>query len=285
MRMNSGIRGFLAVLVLLVVGLVGSFAFAQDQKIVITGSTTVEPLATAFAEYYMAKNKGLNLVVNGGGSSIGAKSLVDGTCDIANMSRDMKFDEFKTAVEKGIMPVPHVVAMDGLAIVVNKGNPVSQLTLAQVRDIFAGEITNWKEVGGPDQKIVKVGRDTSSGTYETIVTKVMEVDKENKKKTALDVEVVGSNGAVRQAVMSTPNAIGYVGLAFLEGLKDIPVDGIKAEKATVVTGAYPIARPLYMWTNGYPKLGSHVYRIVTLQYSAEGQELVEKHDFVPVTDY
>ncbi|MFP4581170.1 MAG: phosphate ABC transporter substrate-binding protein [Candidatus Sumerlaeia bacterium] len=285
MRNLMNTRCIALVLCMIIAIFTVSLSHAQEEKVTITGSTTVEPIAAAFAEYYMAKNKGVNIVVNGGGSSLGAKALIDGTCDIADMSRFMKPGEFKLAVEKGITPVAHVVAMDGLAVVVNKKNPVSKITIEQLRDIYAGDIKNWKEIGGPDASIVKIGRDTSSGTYETIHKLVMEADKEDKKETALDVEVVGSNGAVRQAVMSTPNAIGYVGLGFIDELKTIPVNGVEANVDTVVTGTYPIARPLYMWTNGYPELGSHVHRVVTLHLTEEGQDLVEDQEFVPVTKY
>jgi phosphate transport system substrate-binding protein len=171
--------------------------------------------------------------------------------------------------------------MDGLPILVHPSNPVKGLTIAQIRDIYMGKITNWKEVGGPNVKIVKISRDTNSGTYETFENLVMA-----KQKIAADVEYVGSNGAVRARVQKTPAAIGYAGLGFVDRtVKALKVNGVEPSQATVVSGRYPIARPLFMFTNGYPKLGSHLHAFVTLHLSKKGQEIVEAIGFVPVTSY
>ena len=257
------------------------FAGAQQKETVnLDGSTTVGPIAKAFAEYYMALNPKVNVVVSESGSGNGAKSLVNNACDIANMSRPMKDKEFSAAVNRGIQPTAHVVALDGIAMVVHPSNPVSALSVDQVKDIYLGRITNWKELGGANMPIVKVTRDTNSGTFETFEKLVMD-----KAKLDSSCEVVGSNGAARQRVLSTPNGIAYVGLAFLEGVKGLEVNGVFPEKATVVSGAYPISRPLYMYTNQYPKLGSHVYRFVTLHLTQKGQEIVEDLGFVPLTNY
>jgi phosphate transport system substrate-binding protein len=251
------------------------------EKIVIDGSTTVGPITKAFAEYYMSINKDVNITVSESGSGNGAKSLINGVCDIADMSRFMKDKEFTAAVEKGIFPTFHVVALDGLPILVHPSNPVSALTIEQVRDIYLGKITNWKDVGGPDKKIVMVSRDTNSGTYETFEGKVM-----NKEKITQGCEYVGSNGAVRARVQSTPTAIGYAGLGFVDKtVKALSINGVYPSKKTVISGKYPIARPLYMVTNGYPKMGSHVYQFITLYLSPKGQEMVERIGFVPVTSY
>lgn len=252
-----------------------------QEKMVLDGSTTVGPIAKAFAEYLMRKDPGLNILVSESGSGNGAKGLMNGTCDVANMSRFMKDSEFKGAVENGIFPVAHVVAFDGLPILVHPGNPVKGLTLEQIRGIYAGRIVSWKEVGGPDVKIVKVSRDTNSGTYETFETLVM-----NGEKIAADAEYVGSNGAVRQRVQSTPAAIGYAGLGFVDDtVKALEIDGIYPDTDSVSAGIYPIARPLFMFTNGFPKMGSPVFTFVTLHLTPEGQEIVERIGFVPVTRY
>lgn len=255
-------------------------ASAED-KIVIDGSTTVGPIAKAFAEYYMAAHPDVNITVSESGSGNGAKSIMNSTCDVADMSRPMKDGEFKACAEKGIMPVAHVVALDGLPVLVHPSNPVQDLTVEQVRKIYLGEISNWKEVGGPDQKIVVISRDTNSGTYETFEHMVLE-----KKKIRDDAEYVGSNGAVRQRVQSTPAAIGYAGLGFVDKtVKALKVNGIYPSAETVQSGEYPIARPLFMYTNGYPKLGSPLYQFVTIYLSADGQEMVDEIGFVPVTAY
>jgi phosphate transport system substrate-binding protein len=258
-----------------------AFAINAEQKIVIDGSTTVGPIAKAFAEYYMAVNKDVNITVSESGSGNGAKSLINSTCDIGDMSRFMKDDEFKAAVGKGVFPTFHTVALDGLPILVHPSNPISSLTVEQVRDIYLGKITNWKAVGGPDMKIVMISRDTNSGTYETFEGKVM-----MKEKIAEGCEYVGSNGAVRSRVQNTPAAIGYAGLGFVDKtVKALSINGIYPTRKTVSTGKYPIARPLFMVTNGYPKMGSHVYQFVTLHLTKKGQEMVERIGFVPVTEY
>jgi phosphate transport system substrate-binding protein len=266
----------------LLIGL--SNAEAQEKnkdKIVIDGSTTVGPIAKAFAEYYMSQNKDVNVTVSESGSGNGAKSLINGTCDIADMSRFMKDKEFKAAVEKGIMPVAHVVAVDGIAVIVNPRNPVKDLSVKQVRDIYKGNIKNWNQLGGPNQKITMISRDTNSGTYETFESLVM-----NKEKISEGAEYVGSNGAVRQRVQSTAGAIGYVGLGFVDrSVKALKIDSVSPDRNTISSGKYPIARPLFMFTNGYPKLGSHLHAFVTLYLSKKGQQIIESIGFVPVTKY
>ena len=252
-------------------------ALAKD-KVVMNGSSTVGPIAKAFAGYYMAKND-VNVTVSMTGSGNGAEALVNGNCDIANMSRMMKNNEFKKAVDSGIYPIAHVVAMDGIAVAVHPSNPVSGLTLKQIRQIYTGEITNWKELGGPDLKIVKISRDSSSGTYEVFGDIVLH------EEPIRGAEYVQSNGQMRARISSTPAAIGYVGLGYLEGVKAVDVNGVKPTMKTVGSGKYPIARPLFMWTNGFPKLGSHVHGLVTLHLTPTGQEIVKGVGYVPVTQY
>lgn len=250
-------------------------------RIVVDGSTTVGPIAKAFREYYLRRNPQVNIAVSESGSGNGAKGLINGVCDVATMSRFMKQSEFRAAVEKGVFPVAHVVAIDGIAIVVHPANPIADLSVAQVRDIYAGKIRNWRELGGPDRRIVKISRDTNSGTYETFEQLVMA-----GQRIAADAEYVGSNGQMRQRVQSTPAAIGYLGLGFVDRtVKPLSIGGIKPDRTTVATGSYPIARPLFMFTNGYPPLGSHLHAFVTLHLTPRGQEIIESIGFVPVTAY
>ncbi len=254
---------------------------AAGETIVIDGSTTVGPIAKAMAEYYMSLHNDVNITVSESGSGNGAKSIVNGTCDIADMSRFMKPSEFSAAVEKGRMPVAHVVAVDGIAMIVHPSNPVKGLTVEQVRGIYTGSINNWKEIGGPDVAIVRITRDTNSGTYETFESLVM-----NKEKIHDSAEYVGSNGAIRQRVQSTPAAIGYVGLGFVDrSVNALEIDGIVPDRNTVSSGKYPIARPLFMFTNGYPELGSHLHAFITLYLTPRGQEIIEEIGFIPVTNY
>ena len=254
---------------------------SADERIVIDGSTTVGPIAKAFQEYYSAIHPEVSIEVSESGSGNGAKSLLNGTCDIADMSRAMKSTEFKACVDKGIQPVAHVIALDGLPILVHPSNPVKDLTIEQIRKIFKGEITNWKQVGGPNLAIVTISRDVNSGTYETFEKMVM-----NKEEIHSGCERATSNGQMRKRVQSTPAAIGYAGIGFIDDtVKAIKVNGIYPSAETVQSGEYPIARPLFMYTNGYPKLGTPLYQFVTIYLSEDGQELVEDSGFVPVTEY
>jgi phosphate transport system substrate-binding protein len=189
--------------------------------------------------------------------------------------------EFKVAVEKGVMPVAHVIAMDGVCVVVHPSNPITELTSNQVRDIYMGKITNWKELGGPDRKIVAISRDTSSGTYETFHELIME-----KKEMAADVEYVSSNPQAHASVSTTTGAIGYVGIGFLDDkVKALKIDGIMPTKETITNGTYPVARPLFLFTDGYPKLGSMKHRFCTFYLTETGQEIIEACGFVPLTNY
>lgn len=250
-----------------------------EKNIVIDGSTTVGPIAKAFADYYKEKT-GIGAAISESGSGNGVKSLINGTCDIANMSRFMKDSEFKTCVEKGILPVAHVVAFDGLAVVVNPANKVGTLTMAQLADIYTGKIRNWKELGGDDAEIVVISRDTNSGTYETFNELVL-----RKNPVVKGAEYVGSNGQAKTRVASTKNAVAYVGLGFADdSVKTLSVDGILPSSKTIVSGKYPIARPLFMFTNKYPKMGTPVYDFVTLHLSEEGREIVRDLGYVPVAE-
>lgn len=255
---------------------VGLFVNVSDaETITIDGSTTVEPVAQAFAGYYRAKNPDVDITISGSGSGNGAKSLVEDACDIGNMSRFMKQKEYEAAVENGVMPVPHTVAIDGIIVVVNPQNPVEELSLKDVKDIYTGKVSNWKELGGPDEKVVKISRDSSSGTFGVFGDVALE---------GADIkgaEYVQSNGAVRARVRDTRGAIGYVGLAFLEGVKSVTIDGIEPTTETVGSGQYPLARPLFMWTDGMPKLDSHVMQYIMLSQKKSGREMIKDLGLVP----
>ena len=256
---------------------VGAARAGDAAQIVVDGSTTVGPIAKAFAENYMAKHPEANVSVSESGSGNGAKSLINAACDVATMSRPMKGTEQKAAQDAGVLPIEHVVAMDGIALVVNNRNPVAGLTIEQIRAVYTGKIRRWSELGGPDEPIVAISRDTNSGTYECFETLVLAGQKMDAK-----VEYVGSNGAIRQRVMSTPGAIGYVGLAFTEGVKAVPVEGVEATPETVVGKEYPIARPLYMYTNGRPAANSPLADFVGMANTAEGKQIIADTGFVPL---
>ena len=251
------------------------------QSLHIEGSTTVGPIADGFAEVFKKMYPDVTITVNKSGSGNGATALIDGRCDIATMSRFMKDQEFKDAVAKDVFPVANVVAMDGVCIVVHPSNPLSAVTSEQVRDIYTAKITNWKQLGGPDVPIVVISRDTSSGTYETFESFVMK-----GRKMASNVEQVSTNPQMFARVEKTRGAIGYVGFGFVKtGVKVLTLDGIKPSRQTILSGKYPVSRPLFMFTNGYPKLGTKVFQFCTFYLTEEGQEIIEDKGFIPLTDY
>jgi phosphate transport system substrate-binding protein len=250
-------------------------------KLHIEGSTTVGPIADGFAEVFQDMYPDVTITVNKSGSGTGAAALIDGRCDIATMSRFMKKQEFKDAVAKNVFPVAHVIAMDGVCIIVHPSNPIGALTSDQVRDIYLGKIKNWNQLGGPNLSIVAISRDTASGTYDTFENFIMK-----EAKLASSVEYVSTNPQAFARVKSTPGAIGYVGFGFVQtGVKALVLDGIKPTRGTILSGKYPVSRPLFMFTNGYPELGSMTHKFVTFYLTERGQEVIEDKGFVPVTRY
>jgi phosphate transport system substrate-binding protein len=217
-------------------------------SIKVEGSTTVLPLAQKAAEVYMDNNPGADISVRGGGSSVGIAALLDSTCDIADSSRAIKDTELDKAVANGVNAVAHVVCMDGIAVVVHPSNTLTALTKEQVKDIFTGKIRDWSQLGGTAGKIVAISRDTSSGTFEAFGELVLK-----GAKVRPDALMQASNQAVATTVARTPQGIGYVGLGFLsDAVKPLDIDGVTPSKDTVLSGAYPVSRPLFMYTNGDP---------------------------------
>jgi len=257
---------------IIVLSIAAGNCFAE--KIVIAGSTTVLPIAQRTAEVFMDDNSGADVSVRGGGSSVGIAALIDGTCDIADSSRPIKDVEIQQAAANGRDPVAHIVALDGIAVVVNKSNSVSKLTKKQVKDIFTGKISDWSQLGGKPGKIVIVSRDTSSGTFEAFGELVM-----SKEKVVPSALMQASNQAVAQIIAQTPQAIGYVGLGFMSGdLKAIEIDGVMPSTDTVLSGEYPVTRPLFMYSNGKPQ--GMLAEYIDFVKSPEGQELVEEQGYV-----
>ena len=249
---------------------------AYAEKITVEGSTTVLPIAQKAAEVFMQKDPGADIAIRGGGSGVGIASLLDGTCDIADSSRPIKDTELEKGVANGKRIKAHVVAMDGIAVIVNPSNAVSALTKAQVKDIYTGKISNWSQLGGSDQKIVVISRDTSSGTFEAFGELALD-----KQKVRPDAVMQASNQAIASTVARTPGAIGYVGLGFLSGdVKAVSVNGVMPSKETVLNNKYPIGRPLFMYTNGEPQGLAKLF--IDFVKSPEGQKLAEEQGFVPL---
>lgn len=252
-------------------------ATAMAGDLVIKGSTTVLPISQLAVEAYMKAHPDVNISLSGGGSGNGIKAIIDGSTDIANASRFIKDKEVSLANEKGVYPVPFAVAYDSIIPVVHPGNSLSNITLAQLKDIYMGKITNFKEIGGPDLKIVICSRDTSSGTYETWEEKVME-----KERVTPAAQVMASNGAIAQTVSSNKYAIGYIGIGYLNAsVKALKVNGVEGTKESTLNGTFPISRPLFMFTNGWPK-GDTLNFVNYMLNPEKGQKHVAKAGYVPL---
>jgi phosphate transport system substrate-binding protein len=246
-------------------------------NIVIKGSTTVLPIAQKVAEVYMKQYPDVRISISGGGSGNGIKALIDGSTDIADSSRFIKPKEVKLAVDKGRYPVPFAVAYDCIVPVVHPSNPVSNLTMSQLKAMYKGEIKNWNDIGGPRRKIVVVSRDTSSGTYEVWHKKVME-----QERVYPGALLQASSGAIVQAVAKNKNAIGYIGLGYMNpSVKALSVNGITGSEETTLNGTYPVSRPLYMFTAGWPK-GDTLNFINFVVHPGRGQKYVADAGYVPL---
>lgn len=247
-------------------------AAALSGTITAAGSTTVQPLAEELAQAFIAANPAVKIDVQGGGSSVGVKSAGQGTADVGMASREIKDSELQEFPDLKIW----TIAIDGIAIVVHPQVAVGSLTVEQVRDIFSGKITNWKEVGGADKPIVVVSREEGSGTRGAFEELVM-----GKDALIADTAVLqNSNGAVRTTVVTTPDAIAYLSFGYLDGsVKTVKINGVEATTANVLNKSYPISRPLNMLTKGEPQ--GVVKAWLDWILSPDGQAIVGKH-YIPV---
>lgn len=255
---------------------------AQAQR--IKGSDTLLPLTQELAEEYLAEHPEAEIIVTGGGSGVGIAALMENTTDIAMASRSIKFGEKMKFAEEGLKATEVTVAYDALAVVVHPSNPVARLTREQLEAIFRGKITNWKEVGGEDRKIVVYSRETSSGTYEFFKESVLE-----NKNYMSSILSMPATGAIIQSVRQTKGAIGYIGLAYLNRyVKALAVSydgGVHYAEPSVenaINGSYPIVRPLYYYYDSRKE--AEVSPFISYVISPKGQESVLSQGFVPVTE-
>jgi phosphate transport system substrate-binding protein len=245
-------------------------------------------LALAWAEQYQGEHSEVRISVTGGGTGTGIAALLNKTVDIANASRKIKDEEMADAQSNGVDPVEHIIARDAIAVIVNPQNPVNELTLRQISDIYSGKITNWTEVGGEDRPIVKLSRETNSGTHVYFLETVLRLgSKEDKTLFSMDTLLLPSSEGIISEVRDNPNAIGYDGLGYVP--KDLKMIAIAKETGgayvlpsieTVNDKSYAIARDLYMYTDGQPEGAVKEYLDWIL--SAEAQQIVADLGFVPV---
>jgi phosphate transport system substrate-binding protein len=237
---------------LLCAALILSSGCSRGSKTAITlaGSTSVEPFAERLAELYMRAHPDAEISVQGGGSSAGIRACQSRICAIGMSSREL------TPEEKGLVEIP--IALDAIALIVNRQNPVRELTLEQARDVFAGHIRNWRELGGPNRRITPITREEGSGTRASFEEKVMVAgmpkDKDGKASPATfapDALVQDSNGAVREVVADDPAAIGYISAGLIdERVAAVSLNSVTPTEATIRTGQYPVVRQFLFLTNG-----------------------------------
>jgi phosphate transport system substrate-binding protein len=251
------------------------------------GSDTLVNLALAWAEEYVGIHPEVRISVTGGGSGTGIAALINGTVDIANASRGMKSEEFTEAQANGIEPVEFTVARDAIAVVVHPSNPVNNLTLQQISDMYIGQITNWQEVGGEDRPIVLLSRESNSGTYVYFLENVVRMgDRDSELLFSPDTLLMPSSEGISAEVRQNPNAIGYDGLGYVTPDQKVLGVGESSDGPfvlptieTVNDGSYPVSRPLYMYTAGEPTGTVAEYLNWVL---SDGQEFVAQLGFVPL---
>jgi phosphate transport system substrate-binding protein len=283
------IAAFFVLLILPSCGPDSTSAIASDSPtdyIENKGSDTIVNLALAWAETYQAEHPAVRISVTGGGSGTGIAALINKTADIANASRQIKPEEVTQAKANGVDPIEHIIARDAIAVIVNPENPVGQLTMQQISDIYSGKYSNWTEVGGEDRPIVRLSREVNSGTHVYFLETVVRMGTKDKVFFSTDTLLLPSSEGIIAEVRQNPNAIGYDGLGYVpEDLKMIaiaPKEGdayILPSAETVNDKSYPIARDLYMYTNGEPKGIVKAYLDWIL--SPEAQQIVTDLGFVP----
>lgn len=249
----------------------------------IKGSDTMVHLVTKWTEVYGAAHPDSKIAVTGGGSGAGIAALINGTTEVCMSSRDISEKEKADATAKGRAPVEHKVALDGIAIVTHKSNPLNDITIEQLAKIYTGEVKNWKDIGGPDQPIIALSRESSSGTYIFFQEHVLA-----KKDYGDEVRLLPATSAIVQGVETDAGAIGYVGLGYAHGAADkikiLPVKATPDAPAimptveTVVSKQYSIARALYFYTAGATTGTAQAF--IDFCKGPEGQKIVEEEGYV-----
>jgi len=280
-RMAWGTAGLLAMIVF-------TPAAGQVKTIQIKGSDTMVNLGQAWAEVFNKRHPNVNIAVTGGGSGTGITALLNGSCDIAESSRLLEAKEIEKAKAKGIVPTEFKVALDGIAVVVHPKNPLGKLTIDQLREIFMGNITDWKTLGGPKKAIVILSREFNSGTHiffkEHVIRRGNPKGPEEFSPAAL---LMPSSQAIADEVANNENAIGYYGMGYISARQKVVAVAVEAKSPYVIpalesvrANTYPISRPLYLYTNGKPQ--GVIKDFVDFAFSPEGQDIVRKMDFVPI---
>ncbi|MGQ9535064.1 MAG: phosphate ABC transporter substrate-binding protein [bacterium] len=247
------------------------FRSQKSNDIIIAGSTSVQPFIEKLAEEFMAKHPEVKINVQGGGSTAGIQAVFNRTCAIGTSSRHLKPDEQDLHI--------FTMALDGIAVIIHRSNPLTNLTHEQLKDIFSGKIDNWKQVGGPDKKIIVVTREEGSGTRGAFEELIMH-------GTAISDAclVQDSNGAIREIVAITPQAIGYISAGLIdERIKAVSIDGVYPSVANLVSGKYKFVRPFLLLTKDEPS--GIVRSIIEYALSPEAQEILQHNGLIPGTEF
>lgn len=247
-----------------------------QEKITVKGSDTMVILAQRWAEKYMNTHEGISIQVTGGGSGTGISALINGTTDICNASRPMKQSEIKKLKERfGTLGVEIPCAKDGITIFLNESNPVTDLTMDELKKIYTGAITNWKQLGGKDAKIVMYSRENNSGTYVYFKDNVLK-----GQDYAPSCQNLPGTAAVVNAVSKDVNGIGYGGHGYSKGVKLCKVNGFEPSENNIGSGKYPISRSLYMYLRNKPS--GAVKQYVDWILSPDGQKIVTQIGYFPL---
>jgi phosphate transport system substrate-binding protein len=254
----------------------------------IKGSDTMVNANQKLSEEFMKDNPDMFVAVTGGGSGVGIASLISKSCDIAAASREMTTQEIDMARKKGVNPIEKKVAYDGVAVILNKNNPVEKLTILELNKIFTGEVTNWKEFGGKDLPIVTLSREVSSGTYAYFKEEVIHLGKKDgKEEFSSKTLMLSSSQAIVEEVVNTEAAIGYLGMGYLSDRIHAAHVAVAKDKeyfspdmAAVMNKTYPLSRPLYFYYDGQPQGLTKLFVDFTL--SPRGQKQFEDTGFVPL---
>lgn len=269
----------LFLITILVMGILLTGCLERSKVVQIKGSDTILNVTQRLSEKYMGKNPEAKIAVTGGGSGVGVSSLLNKTTNIAMTSRPMKSKEYDKAKELGLEIEEVVLGFDGITIIVNKENPIKNLDSVTLGKIFRGEITNWKEIGGEDSKIVPLSRDSSSGTHEFFKEHVVRGGEKNNLEYGNETLYMPSNEAIKQEVKSNKYAIGYIGMGYMDdSVLALSIDGVLPTKENVSNKSYPIAREIY-WYVPANREGT-LKGLVEFAISQEGQKIVESEGFI-----
>jgi len=238
--------------------------------IIIAGSTSVQPFIEKVAEDFMEKHPEIKINVQGGGSTAGIQATFNKTCNIGSSSRNLKVSE------KGLRVI--VIAVDGIAVIVHKDNPIDNLDIEEIRGIFSGEIKNWKELGGKDKEVIPVTREEGSGTRASFEDMIM-----GEKAISDACLVQDSNGAVREIIASTAQGIGYISVGLVdEREKAVAIDGVEPNIANLITGKYQFSRPFLLLLLEEP-IGE-IKKFIDYVLSPEAQDILKHDGLIPAVE-